>query len=125
MTYTYKTLTDAIVKQYANIWSYERLREAEENINDHRLNLTATLWHINNGMKHIDACRQFLGKGAPTVAEMAEELAKTTKFLRIIRMELVRRQTPDLVNTAFGIYGKFDARRGNKKRYDKHMKLYI
>lgn len=123
MTHTYNTLTDAMVKQYAYIWSFERLREAEDNLNDHRLELTATIWHINNGMRHTEACQRFLAKGTPTVAEMTEELAKTTKFLRIIRMELVKRQTPDLVNTAYGIYGKFDGWKSNRRRWEKHMKL--
>lgn len=118
MTHTYNTLTDAIVKQYAYIWSYERLRTAEENLEERCFQIVATIFHKNNNSIGCFEKGEFGEFEELTVQELNVKLEEARRYHKIIMNELIKRVTPISQNVANGIYGKFDGRGGIRRRRD-------
>lgn len=118
MTHTYNTLNDNLVRQYAYIWSFERLQKAEDNLNEHQWELKDKIRRKEKSMKEGEYYQIYNSDAVTEVLKMTEELDKTIKWLRIIRLELVKRQTPNMTNVAYGIYGRFDSRKGSRDRWD-------
>lgn len=107
MTHTYETLTEELVSQYANIWSYERLRKAYRKIDDQICDLAREIREMNF---EIAMCGRNIIKANLIVQKQNEKflrMNKAKKFYKIIEAELVVRETPLPGNTAQGIYGRF------------------
>lgn len=107
MTHTYETLTEELVSQYANIWSYERLRKAYRKIDDQICDLARDIREMNF---EIAKCGRNIIKANLIVQKQNEKflrMNKAKKFYKIIEAELTIRETPIPGNTAQGIYGRF------------------
>lgn len=107
MTHTYETLTEELVRQYAYIWSYERLRKAYRKIDDQISDLAREIREMNF---EIAQCGRNIIKAKHIIQEQNEKhliMQKAQQYQMIIEAELVVRETPIPGNTAQGIYGRF------------------
>lgn len=107
MRHTYETLTEELVTQYANIWSYERLRKAYSKIDDQMCDLVSEIREMTYQISRQGRNRIRIKELLNEQNKKFETLNKAKKFYAIIEAELIKRETPIPGNTAQGLYGRF------------------
>ena len=107
MTHTYETLTEEIVKTYANIWDFKRLRKAYDNIQNQRLDTAGEIYRLEIKYVQNRWNNEMENKISHMMNEKKKILRKMNKFYKILEAEMKIRTTPIEQNTANGIYGRF------------------
>ena len=107
MRHTFEDLTEKDVKQYAYIWSYERLRKAYNNLHDMRLNLAGEIHQLTHKYCIYGRNPLIQEKTRKMRNEKAILLQKINIFFAIIEEEMKIRTTPNPQNIANGIYGYY------------------